>query len=329
MFLIVMSGGCNQQQASTSQLGEKDDIKQPDSVPLDSIVLPVAELSEMAGKGALLLTRVESFEALKKIIRIEYLNSPTEANPNPTGKPGVRLTHSSDGREITSLLTTGVSEGDFLAAQDSGIFARVQLVLRSPYSVWHRKDLRRAFALSRKRGAIFGVGDPAFYDLAETMSIHITDYDKAKMTPKDLGEKGYINTFNHFIAQSMVTSIFSERLADLIADAHERYNMPELILGEFTTEQLADLETGPTDNYLDIINNEWGQEFGKVLREKYNITRKTYWTTELLENYLNDIQVYFSCAFQIAFEPFRATDELVIRFSNKINTVMDDVPIVR
>jgi hypothetical protein len=308
LIFIISAFVCNQHQENASNIGMDDSINKAGKI---------GESSRGAGKGALLLTRINSFEELKEEIEIEYFHDM------------VRLKHLSDGREVTSVLKKGVSEGDFLAAQDSGFWARVRLVFRSPYSVWHRKDLRCAFALSRKRGAIFGVGDPAFYDLAETMSNHISDYDKAKMTVKDFGEKGYINTFNHFIAQSIVTSIFSERLADLIADAHERHNMPELISGEFTEEQLADLETGPTDNYLDIINNEWGQEFGKLLREKYNINRTTYWTTELLENYLNDIQVYFSWAFQIGFEPFRATDEVVIRFSNKINWVLDDVPIVR
>jgi hypothetical protein len=41
-----------------------------------------------------------------------------------------------------------------------------------------------------------------------------------------------------------------------------------------------------------------------------------------LANYLNDLQSYYSWAFQIGFEPFRPEDELVARFSKKINAVM-------
>ena len=76
------------------------------------------------------------------------------------------------------------------------------------------------------------------------------------------------------------------------------------------------------DNYVDLINNEWGQELGKQLKEKYNIDRETNWTPELLANYLNDLQSYYSWAFQIGFEPFRPEDDVVRRFSDKINIVM-------
>ena len=102
--------------------------------------------------------------------------------------------------------------------------------------------------------------------------------------------------------------------------------MPELITGIFTEKQLADITDGPVDNYIDMINNEWGQELGKELCLKYHISRLTYWTPELLADYLNDMQSYHSWAFQIGFKPYRATDDMVIRFANKINKVIRDLP---
>ncbi|MFN3940495.1 MAG: hypothetical protein ACK4IY_07890, partial [Chitinophagales bacterium] len=144
----------------------------------------------------------------------------------------------------------------------------------------------------------------------------------AFLYPNDTTEKGYINTFNHITAQTFITSIFGEELADFVADAHERANHPELITGTFTETQLNDLAEGPVDNYTDIINNEWGQELGKNLKVKYHITRQTNWTPELLANYLNDIQAYYSWAFQIGFTPFRPQDEQVTKFSRKLNLVM-------
>jgi len=171
---------------------------------------------------------------------------------------------------------------------------------------------------SSGRGSV----DVAFYDLAETMVGQISDDDWLNMSCEDISEKGYLNTFNHITAQAFMTSIFSERLADFIADVHELYNMPALINGNFTEEQLADFENGPVDNYLDMINNEWGQELGKVLGEKYGIDRHTVWTPQLLKDYLNDIQQYHSWAFQIGFRPFRTTDNVVIQFAAKINTVL-------
>jgi hypothetical protein len=176
--------------------------------------------------------------------------------------------------------------------------------------------------LGRRRPWQFGKGDVAFYDLAEAMVQHIAAVDTIDMPARDLSEKGYLNTFNHITAQAFMTSIFSEELADFVADVHERFNMPELIAGHFTEKQLSDMETGPVDNYIDIINNEWGQELGKVLRKKYGLTKQTVWTPALLTAYLNDIQSYHSWAFQIGFTPFRSSDEKVIQFANKINTVL-------
>ena len=172
---------------------------------------------------------------------------------------------------------------------------------------------------------MFGEGDIAFYDLAEMMVYNISDEDLLNMPAEHLSEKGYLNTFNHVTAQAFITTIFNEALADFIADVHERENMPELVSGNFTEAQLDDLSDGAMDNYLDMVNNEWGQELGKDLRHKYSITREKHWTPILLADYLNDIQNYHAHAFGIAFRPFLPTDDKVIRFTDKINSVMNDV----
>jgi hypothetical protein len=196
------------------------------------------------------------------------------------------------------------------------------LLFRCPFAVANRKDLETVYHLSRWRPEWFGEGDPAFFDLAKSSVENINTPDLAFKNPRDSTEKGYLNSFNHITAQAFITSCFSEELADFIADAHERYHHPELITGIFTEEQAADLEEGPVDNYVDIINNEWGQELGKQLQAKYGIGRETTWTPELLANYLNDLQRYYSWAFQIGFEPFRPEDQAVVRFSNKLNAIL-------
>ncbi|MEL6805150.1 MAG: hypothetical protein AAFO91_15365, partial [Bacteroidota bacterium] len=81
---------------------------------------------------------------------------------------------------------------------------------------------------------------------------------------------------------------------------------------------------GVVDNLVDMLNNEWGQELGKQLAAKYQIEHATIWTPALLSNFLNDIQRYFSWAFQLPFQPFRPSDEIVQRFSQKLNFVMAD-----
>ncbi|MFT4664717.1 MAG: hypothetical protein ACI8YQ_003513 [Polaribacter sp.] len=276
-------------------------------------------------KGALLLTRFKTLDELKKVIQIKYFEGVKGADPIMHKTPSVRITHASHGRKVVSNLRFGVSERDISSAWTGGLGDKIWLGLSFPYLVFHKRNLPRVFNLSRRRAQVFGEGDMAFYDLAETMVSNINDDDLLLLPPEDLSEKGYLNTFNHMVSQAFITSIFSEKFADFIADSHERAHMPELITGTFTEEQLKDLEKGAIDNYVDIINNEWGQELGKVLGEKYAITKQTNWTPELLANYLNDLEQYFSWSFQIGFKPFRAEDELVITFAKKINTVMNDV----
>lgn len=269
-------------------------------------------------RGALLASRFASFEALKSVIQIEYDSS-------GPGHYRVRVRHCSHDREVVSVLETGVSQGDFAKARYSGgLGDRLALLYGSPEAVRNRKDLEKAYTLLRWRSEWFGEGDIAFFDLAKTSAQNISTPGLAYKNARDSTEKGYINSFNHITAQAFITSCFSEELADFIADSHERYRHPELITGVFTAEQIANLDEGPLDNYVDIVNNEWGQELGKSLRDKYGIGRATRWTPELLANYLNDLQAYFSWAFQIGFKPFRPDDEIVRRFSNKLNAVMQE-----
>jgi hypothetical protein len=216
-----------------------------------------------------------------------------------------------------------VSENDFVAARDGGVWERLVLFLRSPYTALHRRDLESVSILARRRPDLYGDNDPAFYNISERMVANIHEEDAAFLSQKDLvSEKGYLNTINHIIAQAFMTTLFSERLADFIADAHERKNIPELITGEFSADQISDMNEGPVDNYVDVINNEWGQELGKFLDNKYKIREDTEWTGDLMASYLNDLQSYFTWAFQIRFHPFKPDDEIVTKFSYKMNMVM-------
>ncbi|MDX1479067.1 MAG: hypothetical protein R3301_15240 [Saprospiraceae bacterium] len=255
-------------------------------------------------------TRFHSYDQLRSVIEITY-------------RRGVQLTHCDNGREVVSVLKPGVSQDDFTAARDGTFRDRLALILKSPYAAAHRRDLQSIYALSRRRSSLIPQGTPAFYDLSQAVMAHISAQDLPAVDHRDLtSEKGYFNTINHITAQSFMTSIFSERMAALIADAHERMTMPALITGTFSQEQIADLENGPVDNYVDMINNEWGQELGKRLKERYGISRQTRWTTVLLADYLNDLQHYYSWAFSVGFMPFRPSDEIVVKFTDKLNRVV-------
>ncbi len=280
---------------------------------------PVEETSDLEdfklqGKGVLLTTRFNSFEELKKEIKIEY---------SKDKKSWVRLTQVSENQKITSVLRPGITEAEIVKARDGGLLGKIKLTLSSPYFVIHRHDILRSYILSRRKSRVFGGGDVAFYDLAETMMKHIDSEGIVNIPEVDFSEKGYINTFNHTNSQAIMTILFSEEVADFIADTHERSNMPELISGKFKTEQINDIKNGPVDNYVDIINNEWGQELGKLLKKKYEITSETTWTPKLLMDILNDLQSHYSWVFQMRLEPFKEKDNIVLKFSKKINRVME------
>lgn len=273
--------------------------------------------------GLLVSTRFQSLEELKTVITIEYINSNNQADSTIHSNSKVILKHCSNGKEITAVLTSGISQNEISKAQLGSVKDQLHFTVISPFSVAIRKDLEKIFLLARLRPVIFGEGDVAFFDIAKSTVKNINTPALAFKYPKDTTEKGFINTFNHITAQAFITSCFSEELADFVADAHERANDPQLILGKFSEKKLHDLEEGPVDNYVDIINNEWGQELGKQLKEKYHISRTTTWTPELLSNYLNDMQAYYSWALQIGFKPVLADDEYIIKFSRKLNMVMN------
>lgn len=314
-LLSILGGGCNQSLDNTQGNSSGEFA----CIALDSNDI----ITYRTGRGALLGTRFKSLEELKSVIQIEYYPGTNVADSTAPDNYYVRVRHCSNGRAVISVLETGTSQGDLYKAGYGGtIRDRLFLPFRCPYAVMNRKDLENAYNLSRWRPGWFGEGDVAFFDIAKSAAENINTPDMAFRNARDSTEKGYLNTFNHITAQAFLTSCFSEELADFIADSHERYRHPELITGKFTEKQLTDLEEGPVDNYVDLINNEWGQELGKQLREKYGINRETNWTPELLTNYLNDLQRYFSWAFQIGFEPFRPEDKEVVRFSNKLDVIL-------
>ena len=276
-------------------------------------------------RGALLGTRFRSLDELKSVIEIHYVNE----EGADTETAGAYISHCSNGLVVHCALTAGVSQGDIWNARydksGRGWMSRLTLLFRAPWVVRNRGDLQRAYTLSRWRPEWFGEGDVAFYDLAKATAQNINTAALAFKNERDSTEKGYLNSFNHIGAQAFITSIFSEEMADFIADAHERYSHPELLTGQFTEKQIADLNEGPVDNYVDLINNEWGQQLGKQLKAKFHISRETVWTPALLACYLNALQSYYSWAFQTGFKPFRPEDEIVIKFSAKLQKVMGDV----
>lgn len=291
----------------------------------EKVVAEREKLAARVGQGALLASRFTSYEDFKAIVKVEFFNSDNSNDTTLSGWSAVRLRHCTNGGQITSVLVSGLSQKAITKARDGDLFDRIDLLMRSPFTGANRKELQDIYLMARWRPSIFKEGDVAFYDLAERTAEHINTPELAFRHPRDSSEKGYINTFNHFIAQAIITSCFSEELADFIADVHELKNMEELTTGNFTKEQLTNPGNNPVDNYVDIINNEWGQELGKALKIKYKINEHTDWNPAFLAAYLNEVQDYFSWSFQIGFDPYRPEDPVIRQFSYKMNKILKPI----
>ena len=271
---------------------------------------------------ALMTTRFKSLDDLKKIVTFNYYGDSAAIKNDTNAYSKVVLSYCHNQLKINSILESGVDQGDILKAQRGDLLDKIALVFNSPYAIYHHEELAQIFLLARRRNDLFGAGDAAFYDLAEVMVHNIIEIDSNNVIKTDTTSKGYINTFNHITAQALITSIFSEEMADYIADLHERHHLPELTTGKFTSAQLNDFNNSPLDNYVDMINNEWGQELGKFLKNKYNITSDTKWTNQLLANYLNDIQEYFSNCLHVKMEKIKVKEPEIERFIYKIEPIL-------
>jgi hypothetical protein len=268
---------------------------------------------------ALLATRFQSLDDFKSTVQIEYFNACDPADTCIESK--VILHYQDAGKSIVSELSSGVSQREIAAAKDGDFWDKANLVWQTPYGIRSRIELSKIYTLARIRPDIFGYGDVAFYNLAEASLANIITPDLAFKSAQDSSEKGYINTFNHVTAQVLITALFSKEVADYIADVHELKSMPELTTGRFTDKQLRDTLNDPVDNYVDILNNEIGQEIGLRLKEKYSLSFKTIWTPELTASFLNDIQSFYIWSFGLAMKPYTQEDELILKFTHKINKV--------
>lgn len=303
LFILVLSISCNPANTK-NRITQRITVNNGDHEPL-ILAKP------------LLASRFKSLDDFKSKVQVKYFNRPN----SPHSKVQLKLVSANS--EIHSELESGISQNDIVKAKNGGIWDKVKLTFKAPYAIRNRKNLGKVFILGRRRTALFGLRDAAFYDLALVLTKHINTEEIAFQNEKDKGEKGYINTFNHITAQALITTLFDQEFACYIADVHERKNMPELTTGKFSEEQLRDTINFPEDNYVDMINNKIGQEVGLALKEKFNLNSSTSYTPQLLTNYLNELQNYLSWSMGIGFKPFYPSDEVIVRFAHKINYVLN------
>lgn len=262
---------------------------------------------------ALLASRIKNLDELQETVDINY--------GSKDKIPYVELIYNSAEGTTTSYLQAGISEQDILDVRKGGFYEKVRFVIDNPDVIRDRNLLSEIYFLARKSDYVLGEGDVAFYYIAEETINKINTPGLAYLVRKDSSEKGFINTINHITAQSFITCIYSEDVADRIADLHELKHMPELCTGNFSEEQLSDTLNYPVDNYVDLINNEIGQALGIRLKKKLKINKTTVWTPKLMANYLTDLVKYYSWSFGVGMSPFSKDEEIVIRFADKINKI--------
>lgn len=236
----------------------------------------------------------------------------------------ITLLYVSHGDTIISTLRRGVSQNDIIKVRDGSISDKITFSLEQPEVVASRIDLNKIYKLARRRPTLFGEGDVAFYDLAEMMLNNMRKTSINNQPSNHFSEYGYINTYNHVVAQALITIIYSDAIADSIACYHERIRFDELI-SPVNHEELTQIHI---DNYVDMVNNEIGQRLGLATSDFLMLDRNEKWDPQKLSRVLNLFQSYFSRHFQTSFEPFRPDEEEIIRFAQKINVVNDGVPIV-
>lgn len=268
---------------------------------------------------ALLATNYKSLSELNKILQFQY---GAKTKNKDTLKSYVNVSYQFRNTSVNSYLESGIDQNQIIQTKESNFYKKLEFTIKYPSQVRHRKDYAKIYEIARRLEYKYGVGDVAFYDLALASVSKIKGSKIVNIPHKNFGEKGYINSINHITAQALITAIFSEKHADFIADVHERLNMPELTTGKFLKHQLKDTNNFPVDNYVDLINNEIGQELGNQLKKRYNISTQTYWTPNLLVSVLNDIQTYYSWSFKLNFGSFNYKEPLITNFCQKLNTVL-------
>jgi RHS repeat-associated protein len=241
-----------------------------------------------------------SLDLLKKKITIE------------NHKTIVILEHTwGDGRSIsTRLLREGLTETEAKAVKDGSYLRKAWGGFLNPQAIQYKSELEELFAITKEKSknlekAITGT-------IAEKMVTNLINDTEREVNSVNYK---YQNAFLHFTGQTLSSAIYGERISKFAADIHERE-----YAGVFSGEgEEGDL----VDAYIDLVNNEWGRQFGTVLAKRFDINSETVWTEQLTTDFLNSIQDYFTASYSaLTFKKFGTTEEskeLVRKITEDLN----------
>ncbi len=263
---------------------------------------------DLDGLEALVSSDYSTLEALKKSINIKYDKDDVS----------VTVSHTFNNASVTKILGQGIRERDLRQLQSGSFSEKVSAVFNNPSIIYHERVLKGSLILAYKKSNITDIGN---YHVAQIMANNLAG--SASLSHQN-SEKGLVNTFNHILGQAVLTIFYGASSADYVGDAHER-GQPSLMTGAITEAETMQA----IDNYVDLINNQWGQTLGNELRQKYgNIVdvgglvfdgkfNENLVNTNLanVAGFLNDVQNYVGNTFGYTGKAFSSTDEIVKQYT--------------
>jgi hypothetical protein len=303
------------------------------SVPARGLAERVLALQRTAGNAAvnrllqrkpLIASDYKNLKALKQVIDIRNIPATTVTLPGEDHRPPrtfqiparVAVSYPKAGlTDINELSESTVTQAELKAAAAGGFLDKAAVALAHPELVWFKSDLEAIEKLSfvKKNTAGSAIGH-----VTDAMLTHIKPPAKSKAA-----SEGRQNMLLHVFGQAVITTLFGRAAADLAGDIHER-DMASLISGAITPAEAK----GAIDNYVDLINNVYGQQLGAQLATSVGVGvgGGTTWDPALTTEYLNAAQRWISREMGWKMSDFTVSDSVVVKFTALLNEVSGNQP---
>ncbi len=242
---------------------------------------------DLDGLEPLVATDYKTLEDLGQKIELRYYSDIAKM---------VYISNTFEGKTVTDKLSSSMSsQEDLKKARSANLFQKGVIGLTNPTAVYYRKTLEKIEKMSYKAKNDQNL---AFQSIAKSL------------LAKTSNPRGTLdNTYLHVAGQAFITTLFGEGVADFAGHLHETAH-EALMTGIFISDR--DINAA-IDNYSDLVNNQWGQEFGMEISEHLGIDSSTEWTNDLTANYLNALQEKISETMGIEFESSYNADQNFVK----------------
>jgi RHS repeat-associated protein len=261
---------------------------------------PIAAV-DLDGLEALVAKDYGTLESLKKSINIVYRGEDVE-------DASVSVTHTYLERSASNTLNNGIGDEELKRAANGDFDLQFETAKKYPMLILYKGSLQKKQSLSYRNKNNSGT---ALYYVASAMVNNI----KGSLKENHQGDRGLVNTFNHLGGQAIITMLYSRYSADFAGDIHER-DQPSLRTGKIKKSEVSQA----IDNYVDLVNNSWGQKLGSKLAGNFrNNLHNGVWFDRDTSELLNEIQNYYSETFGYEFNEFTKDTPIVKQFTDLLN----------